>query len=494
MPEGAPGWQAKAPAPQNATPPGVEILNLAQDFPPVPTALWEAAIAKDLKGADYEKRLVWRTDESVAVRPYYRAENLAGLEAQTQTAPGQFPFARGSGKPWEAADAVPSGANVIRADELAEAGANAVQQLGYALAAGVERLAALAASGTVVDEAARSIEFVFSIGSTYFLEIAKLRAARLIWAQAVAAFEPADPQSALARIHARTTRLDKSVYDRYTNLLRVTTEALAAAVGGCDRLTVEPFGFDQHLAVNVGRILRHEAHVDAVADPAGGSYYVEALTDSLARAAWRLFQQVEAAGGYSREVESGAIGRALEASRAKLEKAMASRYRTLVGVNNYPDLKEKTAEATAPDESGAGFPAFRLAEAFENIRHRTERHAAKTGRVPQVLLLKRGDLKMRMARANFSFNFFGCAGFDVIEAEEYAGAGADLIVLCSSDAEYLALAQEVCPAAGVPVIVAGNPKEQIDALKAAGVAGFIHVASDAVQTLTEWQKRLGMEE
>src|ERR1035438_4027893 len=274
--------------------PGAEILNLGQDFPPVPTAVWEAAIAKDLKGADYAKKLVWRTDEGLAVRPYYRAENLAGLEAQTQTSPGQFPFARGSGKPWEAADAVPTGANVIRADELGEAGGNAVQQLGYALAAGVERLTALAATGTV-DEAARSIEFVFSVGSTYFLEIAKLRAARLIWAQAVAAFGPADPQCALARIHARTTRLDKSVYDHYTNLLRVTTEALAAAVGGCDRLTVEPFGFDQHLAVNIGRILRHEAHVDAVADPAGGSYYVEALTDSLARAAWKLFQQVEAA-------------------------------------------------------------------------------------------------------------------------------------------------------------------------------------------------------
>jgi methylmalonyl-CoA mutase len=299
--------------------PGAEILNLGQDFPPVPTAVWEAAIAKDLKGADYEKKLVWRTDEGIPVQPYYRAENLAGLEAQTQTAPGQFPFARGSGKPWEAADAVPSGANVIRADELAEAGANAVQQLGYALAAGVERLTALAATGTV-DEAARSIEFVYSIGSTYFLEIAKLRAARLIWAQAVAAFGPADLNCALARIHARTTRLDKSVYDRYTNLLRVTTEALAAAVGGCDRLTVEPFGFDQHLAVNVGRILRHEAHVDAVADPAGGSYYVEALTDSLARAAWKLFQQVEAEGGYSKAVESGAIAKALEASRAKLRR------------------------------------------------------------------------------------------------------------------------------------------------------------------------------
>jgi len=493
MPEDATGWQAKAPAPQDASLPGGEILNLGQDFPAVPTAAWEAAVAKDLKGADYEKKLVWRTDEGIPVRPYYRAENMAGLEAQTETAPGQFPFARGSGKPFESSDAIPTGPNAIRADELAEAGGNAVEQLGFALAAGVERLTALAATGTV-DEAARSIEFVYSIGSTYFLEIAKLRAARLIWAQAVAAFGPADPQSALARIHARTTRLNKSVYDRYTNLLRVTTEGLAAAVGGCDKLTVEPFGFDQHLAVNVGRILRHEAHVDAVADPAGGSYYVEALTDSLARAAWKLFQQVEAAGGYGKAVESGAIAKALETSRAKLQKAVASRYRTLVGVNNFPDLKEKTAGATAPAERSAAFPPYRLAEAFEKIRRRTERHAAKTGRVPKVLLLMRGDLKMRMVRSNFSFNFFGCAGFDVVEAEEYVGAGADLIVLCSSDAEYLALAQEVCAAAGVPVIVAGKPKEQIDALKAAGVAGFIHIQSDAVQTLSEWQKRLGMEE
>ena len=470
--------------------PGEEALDLA-DFPPVPTAAWEAAIAKDLKGADYEKKLVWRTDEGIPVRPYYRAENLAGLEAQTGTAPGQFPFARGSGKAWESAAAVPSGPNVIRADELAEAGANAVQQLGYALADGAERLAALAAKGTV-DEAARSIEFVFAVGPTYFLEIAKLRAARLLWAQAVAAFQPASLDCALARIHARTARLDKSVYDRYTNLLRATTEALAAAIGGCDRLTVEPFGFDQHLAVNVDRILRHEAHVDAVADPAGGSYYIETLTDSLARAAWKLFQQVEAAGGYSQAVESGAIAKSLAESRARLEKAVALRRSTLVGVNNFPDLTEKSTDVTPLAANGAAFPAFRLAEAFEKIRRRTERHAARTGRFPQVLLLKRGDLKMRMARANFSFNFFGCAAFDIAEAEELAPA--DLIVLCSSDPEYLPLAQEICAAAKVPVIVAGNPKEQIDALQAAGVAGFIHMQSDAVQTLGEWQKRLGMEE
>ncbi len=171
-----------------------------------------------------------------------------------------------------------------------------------------------------------------------------------------------------------------------------------------------------------------------------------------------------------------------------------SRRRTLVGVNNYPDLTEKSpADEPAAVENGP-FPAFRLAEPFEKIRERTERHAQATGRVPRVLLLKRGDLKMRMARANFSLNFFGCAGFEIEVAEDYTGKNADLIVLCSSDPEYLALAQEICPNVSVPVVVAGNPKDQIEALQAAGVQGFIHIQSDAVQTLTSWQNRLGIKE
>ena len=135
---------------------------------------------------------------------------------------------------------------------------------------------------------------------------------------------------------------------------------------------------------------------------------------------------------------------------------------------------------------------MRLAEPFEKIRRRTTAHAQATGRYPKVLLLKRGDVKMRGARANFCLNFFGCAGFDIVESEEYEGTDADLIVLCSSDPEYLALAQEVCPQVKVPVLVAGNPKDQIEALKAAGVQGFIHIFSEPIQTLTAWQDKLGM--
>jgi methylmalonyl-CoA mutase len=450
---------------------GTGILTLAADFPPVSTERWEEVIRKDLKGAEYDKKLVWRTDEGIPVRPYYRAEDLAGFGAQIGSEPGQAPFVRGSGKPWTMAQDYEPAADAIRADRFHEEGANAVQELAFALAAGVERFAP-------------SLEFVFAVGPAYFVEIAKFRAARMLWSRVIEAFSAAPEPM---RITVRTPLRNKSSYDVYTNLLRATTEALAAVIGGCDSLTVLPFGFDPHLAANVQRILREEAHVDAVADPAGGSYFVEALTAALAREAWKLFQQVEAEGGYTRAEASGWIGRALAQSRAALEKAISSRRRSLVGVNNYPDLQAGGGEPSveAPRQ-------FRLAEPFERIRRRTAQHARETGRVPEVLLLKRGDVKMRMARANFCLNFFGCAGFRISDSEEYAGTSADLIVLCSSDAEYLPFAQEVCARAAAPVIVAGNPKDQIDALKAAGVQDFVHVQTDAVATLTAWQDRLGM--
>jgi methylmalonyl-CoA mutase len=207
----------------------------------------------------------------------------------------------------------------------------------------------------------------------------------------------------------------------------------------------------------------------------------------LARAGWALLQKTEAEGGYANVLASGSIEKALSETRAARQKAYSTRKRALVGVNNYPDVTEKSPEGAMPAaESGSPLPQVRVAEPFEAIRRRTTVHAQATGRYPKVLLLKRGDVKMKGARSNFCFNFFGCAGFDMAEAEEYSGTDADLIVLCSSDAEYLVFAQEVCPAVKVPVLV------QIDALQAAGVQGFIHIFSDLTQTLTEWQDKLGM--
>jgi methylmalonyl-CoA mutase len=211
------------------------------------------------------------------------------------------------------------------------------------------------------------------------------------------------------------------------------------------------------------------------------------LTDSIARAAWKLFQQVEAEGGYSKAEAAGSIEEALGVSRAARAKALSSRRKTLVGVNNYPNLMEIESDMQQPAEG------HRLAEPFEKIRRRTIDNAKKARRYPRVLLLTRSDVKMRGARSNFALNFFGCATFEVETSDQYAGKDADMIVLCSSDQEYLEFAQDVCPKVSVPVLVAGNPKDQIEALEAAGVKGFIHVLSDVTATLTEWQDNLGLE-
>jgi methylmalonyl-CoA mutase len=232
-------------------------LRLREEFPPVPTADWEAAIRADLKGADYDKKLVWRTEEGIAVKPYYRTEDIQGL--------APFPFARRGWKMVAPGGALPEGA--VRGDLIRERGATAVQELGYTLADAL-------AQGTS--------SVVFAIGSNYFFEIAKLRAARLLWARAGA-------QSELY-IHARTTLSNASLYDPYTNLLRATTEALSAVIGGCDALEVRPLRYSERLALNVQRILKEESHLDKVADPAGGSYYIESLTHSMAEAAWTLMQ------------------------------------------------------------------------------------------------------------------------------------------------------------------------------------------------------------
>ena len=452
-------------------------LNIAAEFPAVSTEEWEAVIAKDLKGADYEKKLVWRTEEGFSARPYYREENLAELEVQLSQ--------RRENSGWKILEKLTVSECAIRADLLHESGATAVEELGYAIAEGVECLAEIIDDGKPVDEAAKEIEFVFAAGPSYFIEIAKLRAARLLWAQVISAFGAKEP--AITPFTVRTPVRNKSVYDRCTNLLRAATESLSAAIGGCDALYVEPFGFEDHIAVNIQRILKEESNIDAVADPAGGSYYIETLTDSIARAAWKLFQKVEAEGGYTKAEETGSIKRALVASWEARAKALSSRRKTLVGVNNYPNLMEKESE-TQPPAGGC-----RLSEPFEKIRQRTINNAKKVGRYPKVLLLQRGDVKMRGVRSNFALNFFGCAAFDVETSDQYADTDADLVVLCSSDPEYLEFAQDVCPRVNVPVLVAGNPKDQVEALVAAGVKGFIHMLSDATAALTEWQDKIGLE-
>ena len=313
------------------------------DFPPVTTAEWEAAIAERSEG----RRL--REEAGVAHRgrprgaallPQGGARRAGGAAAY---AAGPFPFVRGTGASWEIAqDAAPAPRRSARICCTRPA---RTRCRSWATRWRRRRAPGGADRTRPVDRSRRADRVRVRGGPGYFFEIAKLRAARLLWAQAVAAFGR-ETRRVTMRLHVRTPRRNKSIYDRYTNLLRVTTEALAAAVGGCDRLTVEPFGFDPHLALNVQRILKEEAHLDAVADPAGGSYYIEALTDALAREAWKLFQQMEAEGGYAKALAVGQHRKgAGRNSRGARRRRIPSRRRTLVGVNNYPDIREKAPGA-----------------------------------------------------------------------------------------------------------------------------------------------------
>jgi methylmalonyl-CoA mutase len=403
-----------------------------EEFPQTPTAEWQAAIQADLKGADYDKKLLWRPDDGITVRPFYRVEDLPANAGPSRFA-AEWQIANTSDIPQEA----------VRGDLFHEQGATAVQELGYALA----------------ESQGKKNTLVFSVGTNYFFEIAKLRAARQLWTRL--SNEP-------MILWSRTSMADKSLYDPSANLMRCTTEAMSAIFGGCDYLVIDPARFSEHLADSLGRLLREESHFDAVSDPGGGSYYIESLTASIMAEAWKVYE----AGLQGREA-------AIAAARAARDNAVAQRKITLVGVNNYPDLKE-----TLPADASLPATPWRMAVPFETIRQSVE----KSGKRPRVLLLERGDIKMSMARANFCLNLFGCAGFEVVNSETLELAG--LIVLCSSDSEYLAFAKDICQQTKSPVIVAGNPKDQLAALRAAGVKDFAYQGMDAVEFLSRWQEAL----
>ena len=349
------------------------------------------------------------------------------------------------------------------------AGAYISQELGYALAWGNELMAKLTEAGFTADEVAKKIKFNLGISSNYFMEIAKFRAARWLWAEIVAAYKPACECACKMVAHAQTSEWNMTVYDAHVNLLRSQTEAMSAALAGVDSITVRPFDkiyqtpddFSERIARNQQLLLKEECHLDKVVDPSAGSYYVEVLTNSLADVAWKLFLEVEEKGGFSVAVNAGEIQNAVNASNVARKKAVATRREILLGSNQYPNFTEVAADKIQEKGScccGGGhcgeatIPALdfsRGASEFEALRMTTE----KSGKTPKVFMLTIGNLAMRLARSQFSANFFGCAGykiidnlgFDTVEAgvEAAVKAGAEIVVLCSSDDEYA----EFAPAA-----------------------------------------------
>jgi len=604
-------------------------------FPPVPTQQWESVIEKDLKGADYHKKLVWKTDEGLSISPYYRKENLEDIK-HLNTAPGCFPFVRGtkSDNNWlvrqgycahedvreanrQALDGIAKGVDsvgfcidgsktcttsdiemllsgidlekteinfegcrcatalsyidsftdyvkkqnvnpqlvrgsfdfdplrrlttkgafchpdsikrlkacVAAAEALPglrvvgveaygvhAAGSSAVQELAFGLAMGSEYLNRLIEDGCPADEAAHRIKFTFAVGANYFMEIAKFRAGRLLWADMVKAYGATNEERMKMKVHAVTSPWNQTVYDPYVNILRGTTEAMSAAIAGVDSLEVLPFDyafrapgeFSNRIARNTQIILKEEAYFDKVTDPSAGSYYIENLTQAIADAAWKLFKEVEDMGGYIAAFKAGFIQAQVKATAQKRDMNIATRRDTLLGTNQFPNFTEKadaavTQETVTRPAQAEGLTPYRGAQAFEELRFATE----KSGKTPKAFMLTFGNLAMCRARAQFACNFFAVAGFEVVDNNRFATieegvtaalvANANLVIACSADDEYAAAVPQIAKLLdnrGI-LVVAGEPECKAE-LEAKGINHFISVKSNVLETLKQYQKELGI--
>ncbi len=636
-------------------------VNMLADFAPVSTETWKAKIIADLKGADFDKKLVWRTPEGFNVQPFYRREDLKGLKT-TVSAPGQFPYVRGTrtnndwairqnicacknarkanekalevlnkginslgfclekekltyhfiktllngiaadciainfsicacaapklanilvryygrmgydvkhmvgsinvdpiknmlvkGKPLtreqvsakiaevvKAAKALP-GYRVVGVNSvvLNNSGAYATQELAYALAWGAEYMTMLTEAGVPNYRAANAIRFNMGIGGNYFMELAKFRAARLLWAKIVEAykapiFTTALRNAAKMNVSAETSRFNMTIFDAYVNLLRTQTETMSAALAGVDEITVTPFDityerptdFSERIARNQQLLLKEEAHFDKIVDPAAGSYYLENLTASIAAEAWKQFLAIQEQGGMYQMVSEGKVQEHMASNLKARLNDVAKRKEVLLGSNQYPNFTEKAAKKIKADAGacssictcktskqpqtaacGCGqtgdaclptLPVARAAEELESLRLETE--AAK--KQPVAFMLTIGNLAMRIARAQFSCNFLACAGYKVIDNNGFATiaegikaarkAKADIIVLCSSDDEYATLAPKAWKKlqnAKEIFIVAGAPACMED-LQKLGIQNFIHVRCNVLDTLKNLNAQL----
>ena len=606
---------------------------LFDQFAPVSYDEWRAKVETDLKGADFNKKLVWRTNEGFNVQPIYRQEDIKDLKT-TDSLPGEFPYVRGTrndndwltrqeiiadnaeeanktaldvltkgvtslGFKVETADyqtvetllkgidiskteinfsccpnkaldlaavlvkyitdnnamesfkgsidynplrkALRHGAgkvsdNVVeQAKQLLEVvkpvkglrvlsvdsvmfcngGAYIFQELGYALAWGADWMTLLTEAGIDATEVACRIKFNMGVSSNFFMEIAKFRAARMLWAQIVEQYNPSCSCAAKMLCHAETSKFNQTIYDAHVNLLRSQTESFSAAVAGVDSITTTPFdvpyqtpdAFSERIARNQQFLLKEESHLDKVVDPAGGSYYVETLTASIAAEAWKLFLSVVDEGGFFKLVNEGKVQAAVNESCQKRHTDVARRKEILLGTNQYPNINEKAAgkivrqegqcSCSCNTDNNGGLLMKRAATDFEELRLATEAAAKR----PKVFMLTIGNLAMRLARAQFSTNFFGCAGYEIIDnlgfntVQEGVDAalekGADVIVLCSSDDEYATLAPEAFKYLDgrAQFVVAGSPA-CMDDLKAIGINDFVHVRCNVLDTLKDFNNRL----
>jgi methylmalonyl-CoA mutase len=406
----------------------------------------------------------------------------------------------------------------INSNLFGNSGASAVQELAFGLSMISDYLMMLTEQGTSVSDVARSLQWNLSVGSDYFIEMAKVRAARMLFSALISAFDQSEHTPVY--IHCITTNWNKTLYDPNVNLLRLTTEAMSAILGGCDSLLVQPFDssyneptdFSERLARNVQIILKEESYFDKVVDPASGSYYIESLTDSLLKNAWDQFLKIDEKGGFIKAFTEGyIIGEIAKTAKSRSD-MVAQRRDVLLGTNQYPNMNESVNGCIAEDIAFSQpainsykitepIPHIRAAAEFEKLRLSVERH---NGTRPKVFLLTYGNLAMRLARSQFSANFFACAGYEVLDnmgfktvsegADAALKAKAEVVVLCSSDDEYAQIAPQAAELIKdrAILVVAGAPAN-MDELKGIGISEFIHIRSNVLETLKSFHKKLGIE-
>lgn len=387
-----------------------------------------------------------------------------------------------------------------------EAGGSDAEELGCALATATTYLRWLVDAGVDVAAAAGLIEFRFAATVDQFMTIAKLRAARRLWAQ-ITRSSGAGPLA--QQQHAVTSPVMLTSYDPWVNMLRGTIAAFAAGVGGAQAITTLPFdaavGLPDESSLRIARntqaLLLDESHLAQVIDPAGGSWYVETLTDEIAASAWASFQRIEAAGGMPAALDSGAVAERLADTWQARTEALDHRTDAVIGVSEFPTLDERPLQRDpAPERPGGGLPRHRYGERFEQLRDAAQQRTAETGVRPTVHLATIGPLAAYNARASFARNLFAAGGFDATEggpSESTADVvaawdGNPVVCLCSNDKLYAERAVETAEAlraAGAQrVLLAGRPGDE----PPTGVDDYVFTGCDALAVLTDIQRRLGV--
>jgi methylmalonyl-CoA mutase len=515
------GWDAR----QRHAHPDVAVTKeaIAADLENGVTSLWlvvgDGAIPADSLGdvlADVLLDLAPVTVQAAGVGGYDVAEAFLSLvEGRTDLAPGgslgvdPLGLHAASGEPQDLsglADLARRAAAhqalrtvVVDATVFHDAGASAVEEIGCSLAAGVAYLRVLTEGGLSVDEAFGQLEFRYAASADQFTTIAALRAARRLWNR-VGEVSGASPEARAQRQHAVTSSVMTTKRDPWVNMLRTTVACFAAGVGGADVVTVQPFdaalglpdSFSRRIARNTRNLLVEEGHLGRVLDPAGGSWYVESLTDQLARAAWDWFTEIERAGGLVTALDSGLVRDRIAAAWDERATRLAHRTDAITGVSEFPNLTEKLPERRPAADvlPGGGLPRVRAAQEFEELRDAADAADER----PSVYLATIGPIARHTARATFAGNLFQAGGLATPSGDGAGGldeAGTSVACICGTDKDYGAsaagLAAELKAAGATQVWLAGKPELAVD-----GVDGYVYAGCDALDVLRTVHEQLGV--